>query len=71
MQDRVGDGYPILVKLNSEDLLEGGLSQEEMLEISAMLQQAGIDALELSGGTVLGAAINKFEITPCHVIKIY
>jgi len=59
----VGDGYPVLVKLNSEDLLEGGHSQEEMLEICAMLQQAGIDAIELSGGTILGAAMNKFEIT--------
>jgi 2,4-dienoyl-CoA reductase-like NADH-dependent reductase (Old Yellow Enzyme family) len=57
-------GYPILVKLNSEDLLEGGLTKEEMLEVCAMLQHAGIDAIELSGGTTLGLFINKLEITP-------
>ncbi len=63
VQDQVGDGYPVLVKLNSSDMLEGGISQDEVLEICAMLQQAGIDAIELSGGTVLGAAMNNFDIT--------
>jgi 2,4-dienoyl-CoA reductase-like NADH-dependent reductase (Old Yellow Enzyme family) len=47
----VGPNYPVLIKLNSEDFAEGGFSVEDMLELSAMLQAAGIDAIELSGGT--------------------
>ena len=67
VQDAVDDGYPVFVKMNSEDLLDGGLSKKEMVEVCAMLQGAGIDAIELSGGTVLGVAMNKLEITPFPV----
>jgi 2,4-dienoyl-CoA reductase-like NADH-dependent reductase (Old Yellow Enzyme family) len=63
----VGDGYPVFVKMNSEDLLDGGLSKEEMVEVCAMLQQGGIDAIELSGGTSLGLRMSKLEITPFPV----
>lgn len=63
VRDSVGDGYPVLVKLNSSDMLEGGISQDEVLEICAMLQQAGVDAIELSGGTILGIALSNFEIS--------
>jgi 2,4-dienoyl-CoA reductase-like NADH-dependent reductase (Old Yellow Enzyme family) len=64
VQDVVGDEYPVFVKMNSEDLLDGGLSREEMVEVCTLLQQAGIDAIELSGGTSLGLRMNKLEITP-------
>jgi 2,4-dienoyl-CoA reductase-like NADH-dependent reductase (Old Yellow Enzyme family) len=50
---RVGSDFPILIKLNSEDLLDGGLTIEESLQSALMLQEAGIDAIELSGGTVV------------------
>lgn len=63
VQNAVGDGYPVFVKLNSEDRLQGGLANEEMLAVCAMLQQAGIDAIELSGGTILGLAMNNPEIS--------
>jgi 2,4-dienoyl-CoA reductase-like NADH-dependent reductase (Old Yellow Enzyme family) len=48
---KVGDQFPVMIKLNSEDFLEGGLSLEEMVQVAAMLETAGIDAIELSGGT--------------------
>jgi 2,4-dienoyl-CoA reductase-like NADH-dependent reductase (Old Yellow Enzyme family) len=48
----VGDNYPLLVKLNSEDFIDGGLSVEDMLSVAAMLAEAGIDAVEMSGGTI-------------------
>jgi 2,4-dienoyl-CoA reductase-like NADH-dependent reductase (Old Yellow Enzyme family) len=48
---RIGASFPVLVKMNSQDYLEGGLSLEDSLEASVMLQNEGIDALELSGGT--------------------
>jgi 2,4-dienoyl-CoA reductase-like NADH-dependent reductase (Old Yellow Enzyme family) len=47
----VGDAYPILIKMNSEDFTPGGLEVEEMLQVAQMLEKAGIDAIELSGGT--------------------
>jgi 2,4-dienoyl-CoA reductase-like NADH-dependent reductase (Old Yellow Enzyme family) len=40
-----------LIKINSEDFVAGGFSVEDMLELSALLEKAGIDAIKLSGGT--------------------
>ncbi len=53
IRSHVGSDFPILIKLNSEDLIDGGLTVEESLQAALMLQGAGIDAVELSGGTVV------------------
>ncbi len=47
----VGDDFPVLIKINSEDFVEKGQTQEDMLETAAMLEKEGIDAMELSGGS--------------------
>ena len=49
----VGPAYPILVKINSEDFLEGGMTRQESVEVSVMLEKATVDAIEFSGGTVI------------------
>jgi 2,4-dienoyl-CoA reductase-like NADH-dependent reductase (Old Yellow Enzyme family) len=46
----VGEEFPILIKLNSDDCLEGGLRVEEAVRIASLLEGAGIDAVEVSGG---------------------
>lgn len=53
VRDEVGSKYPVLIKLNSEDFLEGGLNVDDSLEAGVLLQEAGVDAIELSGGTFL------------------
>ncbi len=52
VRNEVGEEYPVLVKINSEDFVEGGLTIGEMLEVCAMLDKAGVDAIEMSGGTI-------------------
>lgn len=47
----MGADFPLLVKMNSEDFLDDGLTRSEMLSAAEMLQNAGVDAIELSGGT--------------------
>ena len=47
----VGNDFPVLCKLNSCDYIENGFTVEEMIAVSAMLEKAGIDAIEMSGGT--------------------
>jgi 2,4-dienoyl-CoA reductase-like NADH-dependent reductase (Old Yellow Enzyme family) len=49
----VGTEFPVLVKMNCEDFLDGGFTLGDSLEVGVVLQKAGIDALELSGGTPL------------------
>jgi 2,4-dienoyl-CoA reductase-like NADH-dependent reductase (Old Yellow Enzyme family) len=52
VREAVGPKYPVLIKLNSEDFLDGGMTRDEAILISAMLEQASVDAIEFSGGTV-------------------
>jgi 2,4-dienoyl-CoA reductase-like NADH-dependent reductase (Old Yellow Enzyme family) len=49
----VGQGFPMFIKLNSEDFLPGGLTAEEMIETALMLEKNGLDGVEMSGGTFL------------------
>ena len=46
----VGKDYPVLVKLNCSDFVDGGLNLDDALYAGAALNRAGIDAIELSGG---------------------
>ncbi len=45
----VSDDFIVMVKINSEDFTEKGLTQEESLEVCKMLEKIGIDAIEISG----------------------
>lgn len=51
IRDVVGSDYPVLIKLNASDNLEGGFGVDEALIVAQGLAQAGIDAIEISGGT--------------------
>jgi len=53
----VGPDYPVMVKLNGSDNLEGGLSEEDALAAAIGLGRAGIDAIEVSGGTPVSGAL--------------
>lgn len=45
-----GRAWPVLVKLNAEDFIEGGLSLAESCQAAAMLEREGADAIEVSAG---------------------
>ena len=46
----VGADYPVLIKANGRDFTEGGLELEESVEAAGLMEQAGLDAVELSSG---------------------
>lgn len=48
---RVGQAFPVAVKLNSADFQKGGFSLEDSCQVAKWLQEDGIDLIELSGGT--------------------
>lgn len=50
VRQEVGERYPVLIKLNSADYLDGGLTIEEGAAIARELSRNGIDAIEISGG---------------------
>ncbi|HCF5267758.1 NADH:flavin oxidoreductase/NADH oxidase family protein [Pseudomonas aeruginosa] len=47
----VGRDYPIGIKLNSADFQKGGYDERESLEAVLAIADAGIDMIEISGGT--------------------
>jgi len=47
-----GREYPVLVKINSQDFLPDGLSETDLLAAGRLLEQQGLDAIEISGGTL-------------------
>jgi 2,4-dienoyl-CoA reductase-like NADH-dependent reductase (Old Yellow Enzyme family) len=45
-----GSSFPIMVKMNADDFIEGGLGPVEALRIAKRLQGTGFCAIEVSGG---------------------
>ena len=66
---RVGDGYPVIAKLNGDDVLPGraGASLDDQLHVARAMQEEGLDAIEISrshyespGGAMLPGHFNGF-----------
>ncbi|MBD3183384.1 NADH:flavin oxidoreductase, partial [Candidatus Poribacteria bacterium] len=50
VRKKVGDDFPVFIKLNAYDFVDGGIEIEESSRIAAVLAQEGIDGIEVSGG---------------------
>ena len=51
IQEKCGNDFPILVKINCEDEMENGLTVDEFIEAGKILENDGIIAIEVSGNT--------------------
>lgn len=51
VRDAVGGEYPVMIKLNASDNLEGGLETGDAIYAAQLLSKEGIDAIEVSSGT--------------------
>lgn len=51
IKSSVGQDYPLIIKLNGDDFLEGGFSINESSKVSKMLEELGISFIEVSGGS--------------------
>jgi 2,4-dienoyl-CoA reductase-like NADH-dependent reductase (Old Yellow Enzyme family) len=58
IRQSVGQKYPVLIKMNCRDFIENGLVLEDSLEVGRMLVSEGIDAIELSGGVLVGGKLS-------------
>lgn len=50
IKSRLGKGFPILVRLNGNDFMEGGIGPAELLEFAVALERADVDALCVNVG---------------------
>ncbi|MBB5498802.1 NADH:flavin oxidoreductase/NADH oxidase family protein [Paraburkholderia sp. MM5384-R2] len=55
---QVGPDFPVGIKLNSADFQRGGFTEEESIETIRALTDAGIDLIEISGGTYEAPAMS-------------
>ncbi len=51
IRKNVGPSFPVSIKLNSADFQRGGFTQDESMEVARIFSDAGIDLIEISGGT--------------------
>jgi len=58
---RLGRGYPLTIKISGDEYIEGGLGIGEMIGIAKLAQEAGIDGLIVSAGTVGGKKIEDLS----------
>ncbi|MFC2058334.1 NADH:flavin oxidoreductase [Chloroflexota bacterium] len=49
----VGKDYPVLIKMNCQDFVKNGLSLEDSIRVAKLLENAGFDAIEISGGLAI------------------
>jgi len=69
VRGRVGRGFAISVKLNSADFQRGGFEAQDCLTVGKWLETAGVDLLEISGGSyenpvMLGASGSGADCEP-------
>lgn len=57
MRKKVGANFPLGIKINSADFQRGAFTEEESMEVIQMLDQEGMDLIEVSGGTYERAAM--------------
>ena len=50
IQDRVGPDFPLMVRLNGNDFMEGGIGPDELLEFAIALGRGGVPGLSVNVG---------------------
>ncbi|MFT5163405.1 MAG: 2,4-dienoyl-CoA reductase-like NADH-dependent reductase (Old Yellow Enzyme family) [Alteromonadaceae bacterium] len=64
IRQRVGSDFPIGIKLNSADFMRGGFSEEDSMQVVQALAKAGIDLIEISGGTYESPSMIGHKMKP-------
>ena len=57
IRKKVGDDFPVGIKINSADFQRGAFTEEESMEVIKMLDAEKMDLIEVSGGTYERAAM--------------
>lgn len=69
IKEDVGKDYPLIIKLNGDDYLEGGFGIAEAVLLAEMLKKAGILFIEVSGGSAAKRGISPVRTDIDHIDK--
>jgi 2,4-dienoyl-CoA reductase-like NADH-dependent reductase (Old Yellow Enzyme family) len=50
VREQVGPDYPVLVRINASDFVEGGVELEDAVALAPLLEAAGADAIDVTAG---------------------
>ncbi len=64
IRNRVGRDFPVGIKLNSADFQRGGFTEDESMATVVALAEAGVDLIEISGGTYEAPAMSGVVTKP-------
>ncbi|NIO16987.1 MAG: NADH:flavin oxidoreductase [Deltaproteobacteria bacterium] len=62
VREGVGKDFPVLIKINADDFLTGGFSFGDLIRLAKMLEDEGLDGMEVSGGTPASGDRNPARI---------
>jgi 2,4-dienoyl-CoA reductase-like NADH-dependent reductase (Old Yellow Enzyme family) len=62
MRKSVGNDFPILIKINCQDFQDNGLALGDTVWVCRQLADNGMDAIELSGGTLTGGKLSPSRV---------
>jgi 2,4-dienoyl-CoA reductase-like NADH-dependent reductase (Old Yellow Enzyme family) len=62
IRSAVGADFPVLIKMNCQDFIENGLALDDSLQAATILAQNGIDAIEISGGVLIGGKLSPTRL---------
>jgi 2,4-dienoyl-CoA reductase-like NADH-dependent reductase (Old Yellow Enzyme family) len=58
IHEATGEDFPVLIKINCRDFVENGLELDESVQAASLLIDAGLGAIELSGGMLNGGKLS-------------
>ena len=61
MKARVGDNFPITIKISADEFADGGLNIDDTAQIVKLLEAAGVAAIQVSAGAPSDANVVRFD----------
>lgn len=68
IREAVGKDYPLLIRLGAKDYCEGGSTIEDAIQASIAFEKAGIDCIDITGGTT--GFVNPADSNPGYFKEI-
>jgi 2,4-dienoyl-CoA reductase-like NADH-dependent reductase (Old Yellow Enzyme family) len=62
IREVVGADYPVLIKINCKEFVDEGIQPAEFVQVGKMLADAGIDAIEVSGGLPTSPTVKASQL---------
>lgn len=62
IRETVGNQYPVLIKMNGADYIDNGLVAADSVQVGQQLAEAGIGAIELSGGVLTSPTLSPSRV---------